>query len=103
MNNLVSQIHEADVEIYTKIINLVKEAISDNVVIALSYKDLEGNPSVREIEPLEIKKNGGIFAWCLTKNAVRHFKISSIVDIKKTAKKFEKRVFEKKVREDEIA
>jgi|CXWL01.1.fsa_nt_gi predicted DNA-binding transcriptional regulator YafY len=101
--SLVQQVHEADEKVYTKLVSTINEAIKDRKILAISYKDSKGIPSLREIEPMEIKEKGGLFAWCLKRNDVRHFKITSIVDVKVTDKIFEKREFEKKVKEDEIA
>lgn len=58
----------------------IQDAITSKNVIAIEYRDLKGNVSLREIEPYEIK-DGGVYGYCLAKNGIRKFNLSGILGV----------------------
>lgn len=52
-------------------------AIEEHKLATISYVDSKNKPSVRTIEPYEIKE-GKLFGFCLTKNSIRAFKLTNI-------------------------
>lgn len=65
----------------------LSEFIKDNIVAEIMYKDSKGSVSTREVEPYEIK-DGSMYAYCLSKNALRKFKLSNILLVKTRGEKF---------------
>lgn len=55
----------------------IKEAADEQKVIQITYLDAKDRPSIRTIEPYEIK-DGKLFAHCLAKNSIRAFKTERI-------------------------
>lgn len=67
--------------------NIINKVIKNKEISELTYVDLKGNRSVRLVEPYEIK-NGKLYAYCLSKNSIRAFTITSISSLKSTGKNF---------------
>ena len=58
----------------------ISRAIESKNLIEISYVDKKGNRSERVVEPYEIKQ-GRLFAYCLTKDAIRGFTLSALSKI----------------------
>ncbi|MEG1536049.1 MAG: YafY family protein [Clostridia bacterium] len=74
----------------------LQDSRASKKVIKITYHDRSGKVTEREIEPYVIVYGDGIwyiFAWCLTRNEMRLFKISRITHIQQTEKSFEKRQY----------
>lgn len=84
MSNMVNDIIDADRKFYTMVVEAINKGIEGHKVVEIKYVDSKGKESVRTVEPYEIKasKDGGkdpsLFAWCLTKDNIRQFKISQM-------------------------
>jgi predicted DNA-binding transcriptional regulator YafY len=61
----------------------IENAMVSKKMISITYTDAKHNPSVRTIEPYEIK-NGKLFGYCRTRNAIRGFNLERISLIKET-------------------
>lgn len=55
----------------------LNRAIEEHTLATISYVDSKSKPSVRTIEPYEIKE-GKLYGFCLTKNGIRAFKLTNI-------------------------
>lgn len=55
----------------------IKDAATDQRLLQITYIDAKNQPTIRTVEPYEIK-NGSLFAYCITKNAIRQFKLDKI-------------------------
>lgn len=55
----------------------LNRAIEEHTLATISYVDSKNKPSVRTIEPYEIKE-GKLYGFCLTKNGIRAFKLTNI-------------------------
>ena len=62
------------------IVNVIEDSIESSNLITISYVDSQNKPSVRTVEPYEIKE-GKLYAHCLTKNATRAFIVSRIQSV----------------------
>lgn len=91
----IQDIKDADLKMFKKIKSAIDRGLDERKVLKLSYKDSKDKVTVRDVEPLEIKPDGSLFAWCLLRNSVRKFKMPQIVDIAVTEKPFEVRRFDK--------
>lgn len=97
MSNIVNDIIEADRKFYTMVVEAINKGIEGNKVVEIKYVDSKGKESVRTVEPYEIKasKEGGkdpsLFAWCLTKDNIRQFKLSQMRAARVTDNTFEPR------------
>lgn len=60
-----------------ELLSKIDESIEKHNLIKISYVDSKNRPSVRTIEPYEIK-NGLLYGFCLTKNGTRAFKLTNI-------------------------
>jgi len=66
-----------------KICPLIQEAMSRKKILTFQYGDISGVQSVRSVEPYRLILNEKthemvLFAFCLEKEAIRSFKLSSI-------------------------
>lgn len=50
-------------------------------LVEFTYVDSTGDASARRAEPYELK-DGKLFAWCLTRNAIRQFKLESMTEVR---------------------
>lgn len=60
-----------------KIVDSINRAIDESRLLIISYVDASNKPSIRTVEPYEIK-DGKFFAHCRTKDATRAFKVPMI-------------------------
>lgn len=60
-----------------ELISELNRAIEEHKLATISYVDSKNKPSVRTIEPYEIKE-GKLYGFCLTKNGIRAFKLTNI-------------------------
>jgi predicted DNA-binding transcriptional regulator YafY len=61
----------------------IEQAMMSKKLITMTYVDAKGKISVRTVEPYEIK-DGKLFAYCRTRNAIRGFSLSNITAVKQT-------------------
>lgn len=52
-------------------------AAGEQKLLQLTYVDAKGKPSIRTVEPYEVK-DGKLFAYCTVKDGIRAFKLDSI-------------------------
>jgi len=93
-NSLTTDVMEADVAAFQKILDTIEEAMTVSNTLKMQYKDASGNVSSREVEPMEIKSDGSLMAWCQKRDNVRRFKFANIISIKKTETSFTPREFD---------
>lgn len=67
--------------------NLLNNAISKHEILDIVYIDKKGVRSSRTVEPYEIK-GGKLYAYCLNKDSIRAFIITSINSVKPTGNIF---------------
>lgn len=75
-------------------INMIKQSIESNKVIAFQYIDINGRYTEREIEPvtLILKINKWyVYAFCKLRNEYRLFKLGRMQNMKRTSKPIEQR------------
>jgi len=60
------------------IISLIKQAGIDRKLLRIHYTDSNGDVTVRDTEPYEIKQ-GKYWGYCLAKKGIRQFTLSNIV------------------------
>lgn len=59
------------------IMQAIKEAADKKTLLQISYVDKSNKPSIRTVEPYEIK-NGKLFAYCTAKDGIRAFNLENI-------------------------
>ena len=72
----------------------IEQGVERNRVVSLGYTDAEGNRSLRRVEPHLLAYSNGrwyVIAWCLTRNAVRWFRVDRVSDAAVTTTPFEPR------------
>lgn len=69
------------------VINAIKDGAKNTKTVIISYKDTKGNVSERETEPYEVKE-GKYYGYCLSKNSIRAFNLSSILNARTTERIF---------------
>lgn len=65
----------------------IKEAAQNRFLLQITYIDAKNRPSIRTIEPYEIKE-GKLYGYCRAKEAIRAFKLDSIQSAEVTAGEF---------------
>lgn len=68
--------------------SLVADALSVGRVLRIGYRDREGGPTLRDIEPLGYIENSGrwyLVAWCRLRGGVRAFRTDRIESVTATA------------------
>lgn len=75
----------------SKHIEVIENSIEGRRLISISYIDSKGVPSVRTVEPYEIKENGLFFAYCRVKNGIRAFKLNRVQSVDQTSETFNPR------------
>lgn len=76
---------------------IIKDAILGRHILEFTYTNTSGEKSMRRVEPLKLifKVNAWYLkGFCLTKNAVRSFKISRTANMRMTPENFEERSLE---------
>ena len=73
-------------EVFNELVN----GASGTRVVRIRYRDSSGNVSERSIEPYEFK-NGKLFAYDTEKQAIRSFKIESIMSALRESDTYEPR------------
>lgn len=63
--------------------NVIRQSASSLTLLYIHYNDTKGSSSVRQVEPYEIK-DGGLYAYCHNKNAIRRFNLSGISQARTT-------------------
>lgn len=66
---------------------IILDAIQDNKIVRIRYADRNGNISVRNTEPYEIKGDK-YYGYCLEKNGIRSFTMQSIMSASMTGETF---------------
>ncbi|NMN95149.1 helix-turn-helix transcriptional regulator [Antrihabitans stalactiti] len=72
----------------------IEEGVERNLVVSLGYTDGDGNRSLRRVEPQLLAFTDGhwyVIGWCLTRNAVRWFRLDRVTDAAVTTRQFEPR------------
>ena len=59
------------------VMNKIKEAADTNTILLITYADASNQPSIRTVEPYEIKGDT-LFAYCRVKEGIRAFKLNRI-------------------------
>lgn len=59
------------------ILNKIKQAGAEQKLLLITYIDAKNKPSIRTIEPYEIK-DGKLFGHCTNKDAIRAFSLDKI-------------------------
>lgn len=59
------------------IFNKIKSAADGQNLLQITYVDAKGKPSIRTVEPYEIK-NDKLYAHCTVKDAIRAFNLDQI-------------------------
>jgi predicted DNA-binding transcriptional regulator YafY len=70
-----------------RFLKLIEEACSHKKVMQIKYKDIMGNPSEREVEPIGITFYSQVWhliAYCRLRNDYRDFSLSRIIEISET-------------------
>ena len=81
-------------DIYGETIKIIQKAIEENVALLISYRDRDGEPTTREIEPHTLILKQGLwysYAYCRLRQTFRLFKVGRIEKIMLLNEKFEKR------------
>lgn len=81
-------------DIYGETIKIIQKAIEENVSLLISYRDRDGEPTTREIEPHTLILKQGLwytYAYCRLRQTFRLFKVGRIEKIMLLNEKFEKR------------
>ncbi len=76
---------------------VIKDAILSHRIIEFNYFSSSGEKSVRSVEPVRLvfKVNAWyLYAFCLTKNTCRNFKITRMSNVRMTSEAFPERIFE---------
>lgn len=55
----------------------IKQAAKEKKLLQITYTDAKNAPSIRTIEPYEIKDDS-LFGHCTVKNGIRRFKLDNI-------------------------
>ena len=63
--------------ISTTVMSKIKEAASTTKLLQITYVDSQNKPSIRTVEPYEIK-NEKLFAYCTVKDSIRAFNLDRI-------------------------
>lgn len=74
--------------------NQIKKAIAENSVLSIEYAATEKNPTTRQVEPLKLCyrcNSWYVYAYCCLRGDYRFFKLSRILALETTSKKFKKR------------
>lgn len=71
----------------------LQSAIDTQTVVFIRYMDRKGEPSERNIAPLELRGDS-LFAWSLEKNALRMFKLNGIQNYQILEDTFDKNQFQ---------
>ena len=58
-----------------------------NRVVEIAYTDSKGFPTIREIEPYELRGND-LYGYCLSRNSIRRFDINKITNVRATGRSF---------------
>lgn len=61
----------------SKVMNSIREAAKNQKLLQITYVDTKNNPSIRTIEPYEIKNNG-LYGYCTVRGEIRFFKLDRI-------------------------
>lgn len=72
----------------------IKKAILENSVLCINYAATEKDPEQREVQPLKLCyrcNSWYMYAYCNLRNDYRFFKLSRILDLKFTPKKFKRK------------
>ncbi len=81
-------------DVYGETIKIIQKAIEENVSLLISYRDRDGEPTTREIEPQTLILKQGlwyVYAYCRLRQTFRLFKVGRIEKIMLLNEKFEKR------------
>ncbi|MCX2576345.1 helix-turn-helix transcriptional regulator [Pedobacter sandarakinus] len=76
-----------------KYLSIIQQAISDNCMIEIGYKNAKNLCSKREVEPIGLifyAFSWHLIAWCHVRNDYRDFNLSRIVDLQMAGKPFSK-------------
>lgn len=89
-----TQIHAPSTTLTTGerlIIDSVERAVDQNLVLSISYRDLESRDSTRDIRPLGLwfwGKVWTVIGWCELRNAFRTFRTDRILHASETGRNF---------------
>ena len=72
------------------ILQTIEKGAQDRRLVAISYVDSAGDSTQRKIEPYEIK-NGKVWGYCHSRDAIRQFAIHQILSASITDEVFEPR------------
>jgi predicted DNA-binding transcriptional regulator YafY len=81
-------------DVYGETIKIIQRAIEENETLLISYRDRDGEPSSRTIEPHTLILKQGlwyVYAYCRLRNSFRLFKVGRIYKIMILDEKFNKR------------
>lgn len=81
-------------DVYGETIKIIQRAIEENETLLISYRDRDGEPSSRTIEPHTLILKQGlwyVYAYCRLRNSFRLFKVGRIDKIMILDEKFNKR------------
>ena len=70
----------------------LQSAIDTQTVVYITYTDRKGNPSERNIAPLELRADK-LYAWSLEKDSLRLFNLDSIGQYQVLDETFDKESF----------
>lgn len=81
-------------DVYGETIKIIQRAIEESETLLISYRDRDGEPSSRTIEPHTLILKQGlwyVYAYCRLRNSFRLFKVGRIYKIMILDEKFNKR------------
>ena len=81
-------------DVYGETIKIIQKAIEETQSILISYRDRDGEPSTRTVEPHTLILKQGlwyVYAYCRLRNSFRLFKVGRIDKIMLLDEKFNKR------------
>lgn len=87
----MSEITVRDLDLMSgNVFDKIHKAARHRRLLRITYTDSKGVPTSREVEPYEIK-DGKLYAWCLSANSIRAFKLTSIALAQVTDNTFDPR------------
>lgn len=88
VNRQISEYSEIDVTLYNpdEKMRLLNDAIKNNYPLKITYQNIDGKYTKREISPITFFEFGNVIyvtAYCYLRGAIRHFEINKIVECEK--------------------
>ena len=84
-------------DMYGETIKIIQKAIEENLLVNISYRDRDGDVTIRNIEPHTLILKQGLwyaYSYCRLRDTFRLFKVGRIEKIMLTDERFEKRKIE---------